>query len=126
MSELGHSAVIIAFEGNFGNIYVAKAGWMRRKGIPVWGSWFTRKAESGGGPLADIGVHMMDVALYLMGSPKSVSVYGVTYAEFGPRKQGLGNWGTPNLDGFYDVEGLAMALIRMDNGSTLSLEARLP
>lgn len=105
-----------------GRIYNAKTGWFRRKGIPGWGSWFTQKSEAGGGPLIDIGVHMLDLALYLMGNPKPVSVFGSTYAEFGPQRKGIGSWGTPNWDGTYDVEDLATALIKMEDGSTLSLE----
>ncbi|UJF34950.1 Gfo/Idh/MocA family protein [Paenibacillus hexagrammi] len=108
--------------GELGHIYNAKAGWFRRKGIPGWGTWFTRMDQSGGGPLIDIGVHMLDLALYLMGNPKPVSVYGSTYAEFGPKRKGIGNWGKPDWNGVYDVEDLATALIKMDNGSTLSLE----
>ena len=109
-------------KGALGSIYNAKAGWFRRKGIPGWGTWFTQKSESGGGPLIDIGVHLLDLSLYLMGNPKPVSVYGSTYAEFGPKKRGIGTWGTPNWSGYYDVEDLATALIKMDNGATLSLE----
>ncbi len=109
-------------KGALGHIYHAKTGWFRRKGIPGWGTWFTRKSESGGGPLIDIGVHMLDLALHLMGSPKPVSVYGSTYAEFGPKKRGIGTWGRPDWNGYYDVEDLATALIKMEDGSTLSLE----
>ncbi|KKI91968.1 oxidoreductase [Bacillus sp. SA1-12] len=109
-------------KGALGKIYNAKTGWFRRKGIPGWGSWFTQKSEAGGGPLIDIGVHMLDLALYLMGNPKPVSVFGSTYAEFGPKKKGIGTWGTPNWNGHYDVEDLATALIKMEDGSTLSLE----
>ncbi len=108
--------------GQVGEIYNAKTGWFRKKGIPGWGSWFTQMEQSGGGPLIDIGVHMLDLSQYLMGSPKPLSVYGSTYAKFGPERRGIGNWGTPNWDGFYDVEDLASALIKMDNGATLSLE----
>ncbi|MFC0469227.1 Gfo/Idh/MocA family protein [Halalkalibacter kiskunsagensis] len=108
--------------GELGNIYHAKAGWFRRKGIPGWGTWFTQKAESGGGPLIDIGVHLLDLSLYLMGNPKPVSVFGSTYAEFGPKKKGIGTWGTPNWDGTYDVEDIATALIKMEDGSSLSLD----
>jgi predicted dehydrogenase len=108
--------------GQLGRIYNAKTGWFRRKGIPGWGTWFTRKEQSGGGPLIDIGVHMLDLALYLMGNPKPVSVYGSTFAEFGPRLRGIGKWGTPNWEGTFDVEDLATALIKMEDGSTLSLE----
>ncbi|MDQ0112690.1 Gfo/Idh/MocA family protein [Paenibacillus harenae] len=108
--------------GELGKIYTAKTGWFRRKGIPGWGTWFTKMNEAGGGPLIDIGVHMLDLALYLMGNPKPVSVYGATYAEFGPKRKGIGTWGKPNWDGTYDVEDLATALIKMEDGSTLSLE----
>jgi len=108
--------------GELGKIYTAKTGWFRRKGIPGWGTWFTRMDQSGGGPLIDIGVHMLDLALYLMGNPKPVSVFGSTYAEFGPRRKGIGNWGKPDWNGVYDVEDLATALIKMEDGSTLTLE----
>ncbi|WP_338554837.1 Gfo/Idh/MocA family oxidoreductase [Paenibacillus sp. KS-LC4] len=108
--------------GDLGSIYNVKTGWFRKKGIPGWGSWFTRKDQAGGGPLIDIGVHMLDLSLYLMGNPRPVSVYGSTYAEFGPKRRGIGTWGTPNWDGYYDVEDLATALIKFENGATLSLD----
>jgi predicted dehydrogenase len=109
-------------KGELGNIYYAKTGWLRRKGIPGWGTWFTQKNKSGGGPLIDIGVHMLDLSLYLMGNPKPISVYGSTYAEFGPKRKGIGTWGTPDWRGFYNVEDLASAMIKMEDGSTLTLE----
>lgn len=109
-------------KGAFGKIYHTKTGWLRRKGIPGWGTWFTRMGESGGGPLIDIGVHMLDLTLHLMGDVKPVSVYGSTYAEFGPKRKGIGNWGTPNWDGYYDVEDLASAHIKMEDGSSLTLD----
>ncbi|WP_135552789.1 Gfo/Idh/MocA family protein [Paenibacillus cymbidii] len=120
-----HAAQIVKKQveaGELGKIYTAKTGWYRRKGIPGWGTWFTQMSQSGGGPLIDIGVHMLDLALYLMGNPKPVSVFGSTYAEFGPRKRGIGTWGTPNWNGIYDVEDLATALIKMEDGSSLTLE----
>jgi predicted dehydrogenase len=111
-----------AEKGAFGEIYHAKTGWVRRKGIPGWGTWFTQMDKSGGGPLIDLGVHMLDLTLYLMGNPKPVSVFGATYAEFGPKKRGIGVWRTSNWNGHYDVEDLATALIKLDNGATLSLD----
>ncbi|WP_248925621.1 Gfo/Idh/MocA family protein [Paenibacillus hamazuiensis] len=109
-------------KGALGRIYNVKTGWLRRKGIPGWGSWFTQMAQSGGGPLIDIGVHMIDLSLHLIGDAKPVSVFGSTYAEFGPKKKGIGTWGFPNWNGIYDVEDLATALIKLDNGATLSLD----
>ena len=110
-------------KGNLGDIYFARAQYLRRSGIPGWGSWFTRKDMAGGGPLIDIGVHKLDLAWYLLGCPKPVSVTGLAYAAFGPRQMGLGDWGTPEWDGYYDVEDFAAAFIRFENGAAISLEA---
>ncbi|MGI8859481.1 MAG: Gfo/Idh/MocA family protein [Rubrobacteraceae bacterium] len=111
-------------EGNLGRIYHAKATWMRRNGIPGMGGWFTSKAMAGGGPLIDLGVHMVDMALYLMGEPQVESVSCATYAELGP--QGRGGWqdkGMMTGDNAYEVEDLATAFIRLSDGATLNLEA---
>ncbi|MGG1520234.1 Gfo/Idh/MocA family oxidoreductase [Paenibacillus oryzisoli] len=125
--QLRWDAVALAIKeqtqkGALGHIYHAKATYLRRKGIPGWGTWFTQMDKSGGGPLIDLGVHMLDLTLYLMGNPKPVSVYGATYSEFGPRKQGIGTWGAPNWNGHFDVEDFATALIKFENGETLSLD----
>jgi predicted dehydrogenase len=110
-------------DGELGSIYYAKCGWTRRYGIPGMGSWFTRKAMSGGGPLIDIGVHALDLTLYLMGNPKPKAVFGTTYAKFGPFGRGMGGWGVPVKGGVYDVEDLASAQVRLADGATVVLEA---
>jgi predicted dehydrogenase len=110
-------------EGNLGGIYHAKATWMRRHGIPGIGSWFTSKEMAGGGPLIDLGVHMIDMALFLMGEPEVESVSCATYAELGPRgRGGRGDLKTIVGDA-YEVEDLATAFIRLSGGATLILEA---
>ncbi|HET7558328.1 MAG TPA: Gfo/Idh/MocA family oxidoreductase [Limnochordia bacterium] len=109
--------------GELGRVYFAQARYLRRKGIPGWGSWFTTHKLSGGGPLIDIGVHALDLCWYLIGKPKPLTVSGVTYAEFGPQKKGIGNWGTPNWQGVYDVEDFSTALIRFEGGASLLLQA---
>ena len=62
-----------------GDIYYAKATYLRRNGNP--GGWFGDKSRSAGGPLIDLGVHVIDLTRYLMGNPKPVSIYGVTYQK---------------------------------------------
>lgn len=109
--------------GELGDIYFGKTGWIRRKGIPGMGSWFTQKAKAGGGPLIDIGVHVLDLALWLMGNPKAVSVTGSTYAMFGCKGEGMGDWGTSESGGTCDVEDLAAGFVKLDTGATLMLEA---
>lgn len=108
--------------GELGHIYYAHTGWLRKRGIPGYGGWFTTKAMSGGGPLIDIGVHMLDIAWWLCGCPKPVTVSGTTAAAFGPKKKGIGGWGHHALEGTFDVEDLAAALIRFENGLTINLE----
>lgn len=109
-------------DGQLGQVYYAHTGWLRKRGIPGYGGWFTTKAQSGGGPLIDIGVHLLDIAWWLCGCPQPVSVTGVTYAEFGPRGKGLGGGGAAKPEGTFDVEDLAVALIRFANGLTINLE----
>ena len=55
-------------DGKMGNIYAARCGWQRRRGIPGKGGWFTTKEQSGGGPLIDLGVHVLDLTRYLAGN----------------------------------------------------------
>lgn len=110
--------------GALGEIYYVKAHWMRRAGIPRLGSWFVSKEAAGGGPLIDLGVHILDLALYLLGEPRPVTVSGSTYAKFGPR--GVKGWGTEQFSNVhlpYEVEDLGSAFIRLDSGATLLLEA---
>jgi predicted dehydrogenase len=113
--------------GVLGDVYYAKAGWLRREGIPGMGSWFTRQAKSGGGPLMDIGVHMLDMALHLLGEPQVTAATAATYAEFGPRGRGASAYGlgrkTEVTADDFDVEDLATAFLRLDGGGTLLLES---
>jgi len=110
-------------EGGLGKIYAARCGWQRRRGIPGKGGWFTTKAKSGGGPLIDLGVHMIDVSIWLMGNPHPVAVSGATYTEFAENYTHLGRGNRDNdPNGTFDVEDLAMGFIRFDNGACLQLE----
>ncbi|BBH24562.1 oxidoreductase [Paenibacillus baekrokdamisoli] len=110
-------------KGDFGEIYYAKASSIRRLGNP--GGWFADVERSGGGPLIDIGVHMIDLCWYMMGRPKVKSVSGNTYRKLGNRAhiQNLSyykaaDW-DPNLN---TVEDLANALIRFENGASLFVD----
>lgn len=109
----------------FGEIYYAKATYLRRNGNP--GGWFGDKARSGGGPLIDLGVHVIDLSRYLLGGPKPVSVYGATFRKLGNRPDVKGGKAylsaRANDTTVCDVEDLATALIRFDNGAVVSVEA---
>ena len=107
--------------GDFGRIYAAKAGWMREGFIPAHGAWFTQKAKAGGGALIDLGVHVLDLALWLMGYPKPVSVSGSMFAEFGMRGQKTvpRNANLPT----FDVEDSGMGFVRFEGGAVLQFES---
>ena len=78
-------------DGALGHIYFARSIWHRKRGIPQLGGWFTQKSMSGGGALIDLGVHRLDLALWLMDYPAPVSVTGVSYdflgSDGGARRQ---------------------------------------
>ena len=111
-------------EGKLGTIYYAKAYWMRRRGIPGLGSWFVNKELSGGGPLIDLGVHVLDMALYLLGEPQVVTVSASTYNELASRNVGFDVNARKSGSGHaFQVEDLATAFLRLSNDATLLLEA---
>lgn len=112
-------------EGNMGEIYTGRCGWIRRRGIPGKGGWFTTKELSGGGPLIDLGVHFIDLAMWLMGNPKPVSVSGCTYTKFANDEISdslHSSFGEKKSDGTFDVEDLAIGFIRFENGTSLQIE----
>ena len=111
--------------GAMGDIYCGRCGWQRRRGIPGKGGWFTTKTQSGGGPLIDLGVHMIDLAIWLMGNPKPVTVTGSTYCKFADSDTSdsvNSDFGDKVSGGTFDVEDLAMGTIRFDNGAQLQIE----
>ena len=112
-------------KGEMGEIYCGRCGWQRRRGIPGKGGWFTTKAQSGGGPLIDLGVHLIDLSIWLMGNPTPVAVSGNTYCKFADNDSSdsvNSDFGDKMENGTFDVEDLAMGMIRFDNGAVLQIE----
>ncbi|HEY3298952.1 MAG TPA: Gfo/Idh/MocA family oxidoreductase [Armatimonadota bacterium] len=107
--------------GDLGEIYYSRVHALRRRGIPNWGV-FTQKDKQGGGPLIDIGCHLLDLTLWLMGHPKPVSASGKCYTKFGNRPGIIGARG-PWDHTKYTVEDFATGLVRFDNGATLNIES---
>jgi predicted dehydrogenase len=108
-------------EEKLGQVYQVKAGWIRETGIPTWGRWFTDKTMAGGGPLIDLGVHMLDAAMWLLDYPDPLTVSGVTQANFGPRNAKI--FKTPESQPLsFSVEDSALAFIRLAGNISLTLE----
>ncbi len=85
---------------------------IRTKGYGVhanWGpsGWFTQAKFAGGGAMADMGIHALDTARFLLGDPQPISVYAVIdthYKEF-------------------DVDDTGVIIVNWDNGVTSYLES---
>lgn len=110
-------------DGYFGEIYYAKADYLRRNGNP--GGWFCDLKRAGGGPMIDLGVHIIDFARYVMGNPKPVSVYAACFKKLDRSSlrttAGYLSYGRENKE-INDVEDAATALVRFDNGAVLNTE----
>jgi predicted dehydrogenase len=111
-------------EGRLGEIYFAKCGWKRRNGLSYAG-WFSDKSMSGGGPLIDLGVHYIDLAMHFLGFPEVDKVLAKTYAKFGPtEKRAAYTFANcvPDLTTPFTVEDLATGFITMKNDAALQFE----
>lgn len=107
--------------GDMGELYYARVHALRRRGIPGWGM-FTQKDKQGGGPLIDIGCHLLDLTLWLMGHPKPIAASGLCYTKFGNRPGIVGLMGQWDYTNF-TVEDFAVALIRFEDGASMTLES---
>lgn len=92
-------------EGSLGKIY-------RTKGYGVhvnWGpgGWFTQKNLAGGGALADMGIHALDTARFLIGDPAPVTVFARVETLFKD----------------YDVDDTGTLLVTWDNGCISYVES---
>jgi predicted dehydrogenase len=107
--------------GGMGDIYYARAQALRRRGVPAWGV-FIDKEKQGGGPLIDIGVHILDMTLFLMGYPKPVSTSAKTWDMLGKNPSLYNHWGDYDR-GRFTVEDFAVGLIRFENDAVVVLES---
>lgn len=112
--------------GELGHIYFAKTKILRRRGVPV--GWFTDNQYSGGGPMKDIGVHVLDLAWWMMGKPEPDKVVGKLFREIAPYRDDASfpyaAYSKENKEeGLYNVEDLGVAFITFKNGAVLTVEA---
>lgn len=111
-------------EGEFGEIYHIRTGWRRPLGMlpspkDKWEdgmdcdrSWYNSK-DAYGGVLRDLGVHLLDLSMYITGFPKVKSVHASGYRKF-----------TAGEEDSYDYssEDMVSAHIKFENGMSVSME----
>jgi predicted dehydrogenase len=91
--------------GELGEVFYTKTGWLRQRTDWRTEEWRQQKQVSGGGVLMDLGVQMLDLTLYILGSPKVESVSASAHRA-----------------GKAEVEDSLIALLRLENGCVVSLE----
>lgn len=110
--------------GEFGDIYEVNVEYVRRRGVPQIGSWFTREDLAGGGAVVDIGPHMLHLALQVLDFPEIESVSATAGSHFGSKNDYtyLDMWGgDPTGDRTFDVEDHARAIIRTVEGTAIHI-----
>ncbi|NSW52758.1 MAG: Gfo/Idh/MocA family oxidoreductase [Anaerolineae bacterium] len=107
--------------GQLGHIYHGRAWWLRRAAYPTRASFWMKK-HSGGGPCIDIGVHVLDLALWLMGNPKPVTVSGISRTQLADKPGMFSSWGGGPVPAEHDVEDFAAGFVRFENGATMIVE----
>lgn len=112
----------LATDGEFGEVYYARARSVRRSGIPDWNPGFV---QEGGGAFRDMGVHVLDSSWWLLGMPRPVSVLGVAGAKFGPRGQGYWDYRSvpESYSSTYAADDFGGGFILFEDGTGLQIES---
>ncbi|MBC5690606.1 Gfo/Idh/MocA family oxidoreductase [Mediterraneibacter sp. NSJ-55] len=106
-------------QGTLGELYHVEVKWRRRRGIPGWGNFIDKEIQ-GGGPLIDIGAHVLDSALYLLDYPRIDYVCAASSNRIGKTyHEGLmGKW---NPEKFTVEDGL-FGFVKFKNGCSLEIQ----
>ena len=106
-------------KNEMGQIYYTKVQWLRKAGVPGWGNFISKEMQ-GGGPLIDIGAHMLDIALYLLDYKKVLYVSATSSNRIGTKQdKGLmGSWDPRK----YTVEDGLFGTIVFEDGTSLGIE----
>ncbi len=86
-----------------GKVFYTKVGWLRKKRTDI--DWVTQREKSGGGVFLDLGIVMLDMALWMMGFP---DVKGVNATHFYHTTR--------------SVEDTSFVSITMKNGSLITID----
>ena len=122
-----------AASGALGDVYYCEINSLRRRGVPKWG-FFHMAEHNAGGPLCDLGVHILDFLFWTIGNPKVISASASTYRKLSDIDEGLvtslADSGAP-IGVFtprpydyheFNVEDFAAGFLRMENGASVVIK----
>jgi predicted dehydrogenase len=122
-----------AASGALGELYYCEINAIRRRGVPKWG-FFHMAEHNAGGPLCDLGVHILDFLLWTIGNPKVLTASATTYTKLANIDEGLvtslADSGAP-IGVFtprpydyheFDVEDFAAGFLRLENGASVVIK----
>ncbi|MFD4245123.1 Gfo/Idh/MocA family protein [Streptomyces sp. NPDC058525] len=121
-SDVGALAGLVP---DLGHIRHVDLSWVRARGIPKAGGWFTQRSKAGGGVLFDLGWHLLDTLASLLGPSRFTQVVGVTASDF----VNIGSWSAawrqdqPAADSGGDVEDTARGFFVREDGVSVALHA---
>jgi len=98
-------------KGYAGEVYHARASWLRTRGTPVGTGWYADRTQSGGGVVMDLGLQILDIAWHLLGEPLPQTVFATTQRRFA----------APLTDSTNRVEDSASAIIRFAGNKSMEL-----
>lgn len=113
-------------DGKIGDIRLVSAGWLRKNGVPRPGTWFTNRRLSGGGVLVDLGSHVIDICLMLLGNKKlkSAELFTSCFDQTDPDCLGAAEWfkrgGNAQFE--IDVEKTAIISAHYEDETDLSVK----
>ncbi len=122
-----------AAAGALGNVYYCEINAIRRRGVPKWG-FFHMAQHNAGGPLCDLGVHILDFLFWTLGNPRVVSASASAYTRLADRDEGLltsladsgapSGVFTPRPYDYreFDVEDFAAGFLRLENGASVVIK----
>jgi oxidoreductase len=108
-----------------GTVRHVDVSWVRARGVPAAGGWFTRRSSAGGGALLDLGWHLLDTLVPLLGSVGFDQVVGAVSGDFVGRRDRGASWrhdGGGRSDGV-DVEDTARGFLVTADGVSVALRA---
>jgi oxidoreductase len=108
---------------DIGDVRSVDLSWVRGRGVPAPGSWLTRSDQAGGGVLFDLGWHLVNIGMRMLGWPVVTDVLGTVSADFLGRDGFVAAWRDGVVDGRIDVEDTAHGRARTADGHLFAVTA---